>query len=97
MGKWHPQEDTVLHKNQQFGHVCPHFTKMGKIKLQVIYNQIESCIRAITETWLHVNILDLAVELAIFRADRTSYLGKGPFKHLLLSSLWGLMSILHHL
>lgn len=86
-----------LHKSQQFGHVCPYFTKMGKIKLQVIYNQIDGCIRTITENWLHVNILDLSVELAIFRADRTSDLEKGPFKLLLLSTLWGFVSILYHL
>lgn len=45
------------------------------MKLRDVNNRIGSCITVITETWLHENIPDSAVELAgrtIFRADRTS-------------------------
>ena len=52
---------------------------MDEIKLRDVNNRINSCIMVITETWLHENIPDLAVELAgrtIFCADRTSDSGK---------------------
>lgn len=52
---------------------------MDKIKLWTINNWMDSCITVITETWLHNNILDLAVELAgltIFRSDCTLESGK---------------------
>lgn len=52
---------------------------MDEMKLWDVNNHIDSCITVITETWLHENILALAVELAgrtIFRADCTSDSGK---------------------
>lgn len=37
---------------------------MEEMKLRDVINRIDSCMMVITETWLHENIPDLAVELA---------------------------------
>lgn len=48
---------------------------MDEIKLRIVNRRMDSCVTLITETWLHENIPDSAVELAgrtIYRSDRTS-------------------------
>lgn len=44
--------------------ICSRVNKMDELKLGDVNNRIDNCSMVITETWLHDNIPDVAVELA---------------------------------